>query len=90
MVNFKEASYYKKLPNKKFDIIYADPPWHYNGKMQFDKSGKCKENINFSKKIFVSSLFILCQKRFFVKLVRLIRANPVKYPYAVVSDTGEF
>ena len=46
---------YPKLPNEKFDIIYADPPWHYNGKMQFDKSGKCKENINFSKKIFISS-----------------------------------
>jgi N6-adenosine-specific RNA methylase IME4 len=46
---------YPKLPNKTFDIIYADPPWHYNGKLQFDKSSKSKENINFKKKIFISS-----------------------------------
>jgi len=48
-------SLYPKLPNKKFDIIYADPPWHYNGKLQFDKSSKSKENIDFSRKIFISS-----------------------------------
>ena len=29
---------YQKLPNKKFDIIYADPPWDYNGKLQYDKT----------------------------------------------------
>ena len=23
------------LPCKKFDVIYADPPWAYNAKMQF-------------------------------------------------------
>jgi N6-adenosine-specific RNA methylase IME4 len=46
---------YPKLPKKKFDIIYADPPWDYGGKMQFDKSGKQAENINYSKKIFISS-----------------------------------
>jgi|SRR3989339_620315 len=46
---------FPKLPNKEFDIIYADPPWHYNGKLQFDNSSKSKENINFSKKIFISS-----------------------------------
>ncbi|MBU4299428.1 transcriptional repressor LexA [Patescibacteria group bacterium] len=46
---------YPKLPNQKFDIIYADPPWHYNGKLQFDKSSKSKENIDFSRKIFISS-----------------------------------
>lgn len=46
---------YPKLPNKKFDIIYADPPWYYNGKLQFDKSSKSKENIDFSRKIFISS-----------------------------------
>ena len=48
-------SLYPELPNKKFDIIYADPPWHYNGKLQFDKSSKSKEKINISKKIFVST-----------------------------------
>jgi len=29
---------YPKLPNKKFDIIYADPPWDYNKKLQYDTS----------------------------------------------------
>jgi len=46
---------YPEFPNGKFDIIYADPPWYYNGKLQFDKSSKNKENIDFSKKIFISS-----------------------------------
>ena len=46
---------YPKLPNKKFDVIYADPPWHYNGKLQYDKSSRGRENINLSKKIFIST-----------------------------------
>ena len=46
---------YPELPNKKFDIIYADPPWHYNGKLQFDRSSKGKEKINLSKSIFIST-----------------------------------
>lgn len=46
---------YPKLPNKKFDIIYADPPWNYNGKLQYDKSSKSKEKINLSKRIFIST-----------------------------------
>ena len=46
---------YPALPNRRFDIIYADPPWHYNGKMQFDKTGKSIEQIDLSKKIFISS-----------------------------------
>ena len=29
---------YPKLPNKKFEIIYADPPWDYNKKLQYDTS----------------------------------------------------
>lgn len=48
-------SLYPNLPNEKFDIIYADPPWDYNGKLQFDKSSKDKDNIDLSKKIFISS-----------------------------------
>ena len=48
-------SLFPPLPNKKYDIIYADPPWHYNGKLQFDKSSKNKESIDFSKNIFISS-----------------------------------
>ena len=46
---------YPKLPNKKFDIIYADPPWDYGGKLQFDKSSKGVDKIDISKKIFISS-----------------------------------
>ena len=46
---------YPKLPNKKYDIIYADPPWDYNGKLQFDKSSKSVNEIDVSKKIFISS-----------------------------------
>ncbi len=48
-------SLYPELPNKKFDIILADPPWHYNGKLQFDKTSKSKEEIDLSKKIFIST-----------------------------------
>ena len=51
----KLPNLYPKLPNTKFDIIYADPPWHYNGKLQYDKSSKNKEKIDLSKKIFISS-----------------------------------
>lgn len=46
---------YPKLPNKKYDIIYADPPWDYNGKLQFDKSSKSADKIDISKNIFISS-----------------------------------
>jgi N6-adenosine-specific RNA methylase IME4 len=46
---------YPSLPKKEYDIIYADPPWDYNGKMQFDKTSTTKENLDFSRKIFISS-----------------------------------
>ena len=46
---------YPPLPDKQFDIILADPPWHYNGKMQFDKSGKAVDKIDLSKRIFISA-----------------------------------
>lgn len=45
---------YPKLPNKKYSIIYADPPWDYGGKLQFDKSSKCADKIDLSKPIFIS------------------------------------
>ncbi|MCD7715453.1 MAG: modification methylase [Lachnospiraceae bacterium] len=48
-------SIYPKLPNKKYQIIYADPPWDYGGKMQYDKTTIKSENIGFEKKIFLSS-----------------------------------
>lgn len=46
---------YPALPNKKYDIIYADPPWDYGGKMQYDKSSIKSENVGFEKNIFISS-----------------------------------
>lgn len=46
---------YPDLPNKRFDIIYADPPWDYNGKLQFDKTSKSADKVDLSKKIFISS-----------------------------------
>lgn len=46
---------YPALPNKKYDVIYADPPWDYGGKMQYDKSSIKDININFEKNIFISA-----------------------------------
>lgn len=46
---------YPDLPLNKYDIIYADPPWDYGGKMQFDKSSKGVDKINLEKSIFISS-----------------------------------
>ena len=46
---------YPSLPNKRFDIVYADPPWDYGGKLQFDKSSTSSENLDLSKNIFISS-----------------------------------
>jgi len=46
---------YPMLPRTQYDIIYADPPWDYNGKMQYDKSSIKTENIGFEKNIFISS-----------------------------------
>jgi len=46
---------YPPLPAEKYDIIYADPPWDYGGKLQFDRSSRGKETIDFSKNIFISA-----------------------------------
>ena len=46
---------YPRLPNKKYQVIYADPPWDYGGKMQYDKTVIKGENEEFEKKIFLSS-----------------------------------
>lgn len=46
---------YPKLPSEKYDVIYADPPWDYGGKMQYDKSSIKTENVGFEKNIFISS-----------------------------------
>lgn len=47
--------FYPDFPNEKYDIIYADPPWDYGGKMQFDKSAKKSENPNWNRGIFISA-----------------------------------
>lgn len=46
---------YTPLPKKKYQVIYADPPWFYNGKLQFDKSSKSKDKIDIKKNIFIST-----------------------------------
>jgi N6-adenosine-specific RNA methylase IME4 len=46
---------YTDFPDESFDIIYADPPWDYNGKLQFDKTSKGADDIDLSRKIFVST-----------------------------------
>lgn len=46
---------YPPLPPEKFDVIYADPPWDYGGKLQFDKSSTTKEELDASRNIFISS-----------------------------------
>jgi len=50
-----DSEFYPELPKEKFDIIYADPPWHYNGKLQFDKSSKGRETLDTSKNLFIST-----------------------------------
>ena len=46
---------YPPLPKATYDIIYADPPWDYNGKVQYDKSCIKTENVGFERNIFISS-----------------------------------
>ena len=48
---------YPKLPEKKYQVIYADPPWDYGGKMQYDKSTIKDENVGFENKIFLFTIF---------------------------------
>lgn len=46
---------FPKLPEKKYQVIYADPPWDYGGKVQYDKTIIKDKNAGFKKKIFLSS-----------------------------------
>ena len=46
---------YPALPDDKYDIIYADPPWDYGGKMQYDKSSIKNLNVGFERNIFISA-----------------------------------
>lgn len=47
--------FYPKLPDKKYQVIYADPPWDYGGKLQYDNSTIKDKNVGFKKNIFISS-----------------------------------
>lgn len=53
-INILDAMY-PDLPNKKYQVIYADPPWDYGGKTQYDKSVIKSQNVGFEKNIFLSS-----------------------------------
>lgn len=49
------AGLFPLLPLKQYDIIYADPPWDYNNKIQFDRSSRAVDNVDLSRPIFISS-----------------------------------
>lgn len=40
---------YPPLPQKKYAVIYADPPWDYGRQMQYDKTTIKNKNIGFEK-----------------------------------------
>ncbi|MCD7823310.1 MAG: modification methylase [Oscillospiraceae bacterium] len=46
---------YPALPADKYDVIYADPPWDYGGKMQYDKTSIKTVNVGFERDIFISA-----------------------------------
>lgn len=47
---------FPELPDKKYDVIYCDPPWDYGGKMQFDHSSTDRVHFNPNgRKVFISS-----------------------------------
>lgn len=46
---------YPALPSQKYDVIYADPPWDYGGKMQYDKSNIKTLNVGFERNVFISA-----------------------------------
>ena len=46
---------YPDLPRQKYDVLYADPPWDYGGKMQFDKTSTRADDMDWSRSIFISS-----------------------------------
>ena len=43
------------MPSEKYEVIYADPPWDYGGKMQYDKTSIKTANIGFEKDVFISA-----------------------------------
>jgi len=53
-INTLEAMF-PPLPPERFAILYADPPWHYNGKLQYDKTATLGKNRGWKRDIFVSA-----------------------------------
>jgi N6-adenosine-specific RNA methylase IME4 len=49
------AELYPPLPSRQYQVIYADPPWDYNGKLQFDKTSVAKDRLDPSRGVFISS-----------------------------------
>ena len=46
---------YPPLPAEQYEVIYADPPWDYGGKMQYDKSSIKALNVGFERTVFISA-----------------------------------
>lgn len=46
---------YPPLPSERYDIVYADPPWDYGGKMQYDRSCIKSLNPSFVRNVFISA-----------------------------------
>lgn len=51
----QHSDFWPPLPLTKYSIIYCDPPWDYNGKLQFDRSSIKTNNPNWIKNIFICS-----------------------------------
>lgn len=49
------SSLFPKLPNKKYQIIYCDPPWDYGGVLQYNQNAVKERNPDWKKPISVSS-----------------------------------
>lgn len=54
MVNLLPGGY-PPLPAGPYDVLLADPPWDYGGKMQYDRSCIKAENADFQRRIFLSA-----------------------------------
>ena len=46
---------YPDLPNETYDVVYADPPWDYGGKLQYDKTSIRTENVDWARPVFISA-----------------------------------
>lgn len=72
------AGIYPDLPDRRYSIIYCDPPWHYNGKMQYDLTSIKHKNPDWQRDIFISSA---CFKYPTLKTTELM-----KIPVQLISE----